>query len=409
MEHSLNKMKEGVNIMISLFDIKQLLISFIYGFSGLCVIIYSGTVERLSIFLIGLFSGYMAMNYSKWSLKYLSITASGIILGFFIAGWPLISLVPKEVPTLDQQVPKDGNATAVLLIFKGEEERYEVSALLEKMKNDQRFFNRLYSIKELYQYKRAYERVGNSRYGDKSRQIYNKLEVLLDVDYDLYLSYMDGTTDYNKVVQNKLINSHYEKIIVIPVALTESSNYKRIMDVLNQYSIQTSLNNIKYVQPLWNSEKLIRGIMLQVDAYAEGYENSNMGIILMSSTKIEENNREADIAGLKQEMLFLENLKRQLVRTGYEDRKIKFVAPYLPTTSIKNTIEELQQYGVKEICIVSINDITDHVRSVAYTEYIIGKMNKEKEFDIKYIKGWGASDLLIEELENRVRLLNVED
>ncbi|AOT68471.1 ferrochelatase [Geosporobacter ferrireducens] len=395
--------------MINLFDIKQLLISFICGFSVLCVIIYSGAVERLTMFLIGFFCSYTIMSYKKWSLKYFSVTISGIILGFFIAVWSILSIVPDRGIKPYPQVIKEGNQTAVLLILKGEEERYNISGLLEKMKEDKRFFNRLYSIIDLYQYKRAYERVGISKYNDQSREIYNKLNNLLDVDYDLYFSYMDGAVNYKKIIENKLMNSNYEKIIVAPIMLTESLDYLKLIDELNRYSVQNSINHIRFVQPLWNSEKLIRGIVYQIDAYAEGYENSNMGIILMSSTETEGDNRKADTTVFRQEMLFLENLKRQLIRSGYEDRKVKFVAPYLPTSSIKSAIEELQQYGVKEICIISINDIADHVRSIAHTEKIIKNMNKEKEFDINYIKGWGTSDSLIEELENRVRLLNVED
>ncbi|SHJ14502.1 hypothetical protein SAMN02745975_01388 [Geosporobacter subterraneus DSM 17957] len=395
--------------MMNLVDIQLLLISFICGFSGLCVIIYNGTVERLSMFFIGLFCSYIGMNYKRWNLKYLSLMVSSLLFGFFIAGWITISMESRSISKPYPQDFKGENQTAVLLILRGEEERYDAAALLEKMEKDRRLFNRLYSIAMLYQYKRAYEQVGISRYTDKSREIYDKLGKLLDVNYDVYLSYLDGDTSYKRVLENKFAGRSYEKIIIVPVVLSESSAYLNLIHDLNQYSLKVTNSHIKFAQPLWNSEKLTRGIVLQVDAHAEGYENANMGIILMSSTKVEKRNEEKSAAGLKQEMLFLENLKRQLVRVGYEDRKIKLAAAYLPASSIKNSIEELQQYGVREICIITVNDVVDDVRNIAHTEKIIKRLKDEVEFDIQYIQGWGASDQLIEEIENRVRLLNVEE
>lgn len=395
--------------MINLVDIQLFLVSFICGFSGLCAMIYNGTAERLSMFFIGLFCSCIGVNYKRWNLKDLSIMVSSLLFGFFIAGWIILSVESRDVSKLYPKGFKGENQTAVLLILRGEEERYNVAALLEKMEHERRLFNRLYSIAMLYQYKRAYERVGISRYTDKSREIYDKLGKLLDVNYDIYLSYLDGDASYKRVLENKFAGRSYEKIIVVPVVLSESSAYLNLIHDLNQYSLQVPNSRIKFAQPLWNSEKLTRGIVLQVEAQAEGYDNANMGIILVSSTKVEKRNEKKSAAGLKEEMLFLENLKRQLVRGGYEDRKIKLVAGYLPASSIKNSVEELQQYGVREICIITVNDVVDDVRNIAHTEKIIKRLKDDVEFEIEYIKGWGASDQLIEEIENRVRLLNVED
>ncbi|QEK11940.1 hypothetical protein FQB35_05905 [Crassaminicella thermophila] len=131
-----------------------------------------------------------------------------------------------------------------------------------------------------------------------------------------------------------------------------------------------------------------------------------MFLIARDSESMNRENFDAKV--INQEQSFMEKIKTLLIENGFEDRKIKFTGLDFHELEIKKVIGELQQYGVGKILLIGVNDITDKIENQYKLERFIEKFKRTEDIDICYIKGWGESDLLIEELEFRIRLMNVE-
>ncbi|MEW9123704.1 MAG: hypothetical protein AB2421_13425 [Thermotaleaceae bacterium] len=395
--------------MEKIFHMVDIGIALLSGLFIISFLIFYGFLERLSIFLLGIHCCYFIMKHRKWSVQYVVTLIIAFVVGIISMTWWNIYTFTGQVSQSTDIQQEKGKNTAVLLVMKGEPEYYDISLLLEKMDRTNKFSTSIKKIKDLYQYKRAYEISGASQYNTRAESLYNKLAELLNSDYDLFLSFMDSPPYYEYLSQDIFLHTKYEKVIIVPLFLTESTDYAKIIENSNERIQQMGQSNLRYTQPLWSSDKLVRSMIQETERHIKGYGSNNLGIILMSNNHGIKKDLEVTNASLRQEMLFMENIKRQMIKRGYEERKIKFVGSYLPNKSLSDAMEELQQYGVGEICIVSISDFIDNILNVAHVEKKIKEMDEEKGYNVVYIKGWGDTNLLVEELENRIRLLKVEE
>ena len=104
----------------------------------------------------------------------------------------------------------------------------------------------------------------------------------------------------------------------------------------------------------------------------------------------------------------MEELKSIFVANGFEDRKIKSAALHALKREIFQRTEELQQYGVEKIYVVSAMNIEEKIDIQYKIEKLMKKLNRSKGIEMEHIKGWGLEEMFVEELEYRIRMMNVE-
>ncbi|QXM05800.1 CbiX/SirB N-terminal domain-containing protein [Crassaminicella indica] len=391
--------------MKAIENLKVLFLSIVFSIFSICYLVSFGFLERLSVAILTIFFCIFIKNIKKVKLSYICTVLCGMIVGILLCNYVLFFFEYKEECKNEFIYKEENENTAVLLVYDGEPERYDLPILLKNM-------NRKYSLKEniflplrLYRYKRVYEKVGISRYNYISRSIGQKLSNHLDDGYDIYISYLNNKPYYEEVFYEKVLKQKYKKIIIVPVFLTESINYKNIVHKLEMDHLYNRKNILKFMNPLWNGEKIIKSIVQE--ACNEDGEKKEMGIILIGSMDIMVN-KDIEPKAVNQQRLFMEKIKKGLIKNGFEERKIKFLRQNLNDSEINNILGELQQYGVGKILFIGIDDILDKIENQYKIEKSIEKIKRTEELDIKYMKGWGESDLVIEELEFRIRLLNVE-
>lgn len=380
--------------------------SIIFAIFIICYLVSFGMLERFSIVMITLFIYIYINKMKKIDMKCHCIVFTGIILGIILCSYSLYFFEYKNDIKKEPSAMSENENTAVLLVFDGEPERYNLSILLKNMDTKDNLKNKIYAPFRLYQYKRAYEYIGISKYNDISKRLREKLLNHLDEGYDVYVAYLNNKPYYKETIYKRVIKENYSKVIVVPIFLTESMDYKRTVYTLEMENLYTSNGMLKVMSPLWDSEKIAKSIVKQ--ACKINAKKNEIGIILIGRDAASMNEKNFDAKVMNQEQAFMEKTKTFLIENGFENRKIKFTGLDFHDLEIKNVIGELQQYGVGKILLIGVNDIIDKIENQYKLERLIEKLKSTEDIDIHYIKGWGESDLLIEELEFRIRLMNVE-
>lgn len=333
---------------------------------------------------------------------------AGTLLGIILCNYGLFFFeyemnVKKEPISMDESLD-----TAILLVFDGEPERYDLPIFIHNLNRKEQIQDKILTPFILFQYKRIYENVGISRYNDMSKNISARLSDQLDHGYDVFVSYMYNKPYYKEVINQKILKENYKKIIIAPVYAMESKDYTRITKELEMEMLYQKNSRVKFMGPLWDSEKIPKSIAKDIYRNIPSSGKNDIGIVLMGQGFGSIRKENIEPKAMNQERLFMGKIKKFLVESGVEDRRVKLVASYPKDEEIKNVLAELQQYGVATIFIVGTNDITDKLKDQYAIQKIMKKFKGIEETNVKYIKGWGNSEAVVQELEFRIRLMNVQ-
>ncbi|WP_129596463.1 hypothetical protein [Anaerophilus nitritogenes] len=385
-------------------SIENLCLSILFGILLIIYFVADSHIERISIVCITILVYTFVKDIKIKNMYSLSIVIVGMIIGLFIGGYTLYTFEYEHKDQSENISIEKNQNTAVLLIFDGEPMRYNIPMLLHNINRKPNIKDKLLMPYALYSYKRIYEEAGISRYIDTTQRIHRELKNRLDHGYDVYISCLNNTPYYSQMVQ-LIIKGNYEKIVVAPVFLTETKDYEYIVHTLEVENLYKTNDQIKFIPPLWDSEKIPRSIAKKL--VNTEYKKVETGIILMGSV-FEKMDRSINPKAIQQERVFMDKIKEELISSGYEERKIKFVQMRSKKEEIEDSIQQLQQYGVGKIFLIGVDDIIDKIEDQHYIKDFIKEKNTES-IDFEYIKGWGNTNEVIEELEFRIRLMNVDD
>lgn len=383
-------------------NMKALFFSMVFSIFVIGYLVGFGLLERCSIVGLTIFFCIFIKNIRKISFMQFCTGVGGLIVGILLCSHFLFFFEYKDESRKESIYAEENENTAVLLVYEGEPERYDLPIHLKNMNRNDSLKEKIFLPMRLYQYKRIYENIGISKYKDISRRIGQKLSNHLDHGYDIYISYLNDQPYYKDVICEKVLRQKYKKMIIAPIFLTESLNYQYVVHQLEMENLYTSKKSLKFMTPLWDGEKITKAIVKEV--CKENEDKKDIGIILMGNMKGEGVMSKA----VNQERKFMENIKKELIKNGFEERKIKFTEQIFKEEAINKNLGELQEYGIGKILLVGIDDVLDKIENQYRIEKLIKKMKGIENLDIKYMKGWGEKDLIIEELEYRMRLMNVE-
>lgn len=390
---------------------KYVFLAVLFGAIMTTSMISIGTMERVSIIMASLIFSSFIYSLKKQNIKSVSLIIVGIFIGYQIVGMGLYmaKLDTKEGFKVASHETYENSAErmAVLLVFKGEPERYSISSMLGDIREDVSFIQS-YSIPlKLYKFKRAYERMGISRYNEHAINIVETLSKHLGNGYDVYMAYSRGEPGLESTFNSSVANKGYQRLITVPVVLSEDRDYAAIVREVERLNFYHDNIQIKYLNPMFDSEKLAKGIINKVNEKSK-LEKSDLGLIIidLSIGKIK---KDFDASSRNQEKLFMEMIKSKLMENGYEDRKIKYANFINEREGIEDRLIELQQYGVSDLFIIGINDIYNSVDQAYMVDKTIKKIVGVGEIKITYIEGWGLSNWLIDELEYNIRILSTKE
>ncbi|MCT4594372.1 MAG: hypothetical protein N4A57_08915 [Anaeromicrobium sp.] len=384
------------------------ILSFVLGIVIVGLMESFGIVERYFIifFTINLF--LLVKNMGKIKMKKLICMIVCISCGFIITSYCSFRLAYDSGGETIRATFKYKEKTAVLLVFEGEPKKYNLPILLKNIKGDKRFKPILTTPFKLYKRKRIYERMGNSNYEQICNNIYLKLVNRLGKGYDVFLGYSKNTPYYEELINKKIFKNNYKRIIVVPIALTESKVYYNTINNISMKEAYYKDCEFKFAKPLYSSKNVVLSIIRSINNRQEGLDKNKIGIILLGEASKNLENKYVEHRSIKEEGALVKKIKKGLVNLGYDERKILYGFDYPNGQHMEKLLIQLQQYGIEKIFIVNTGDIVDTINNQYIVHKIINHANNMEEIESLYIKGWGEDDLLIEAIEFKIRSINVE-
>lgn len=369
-------------------------------------LIVKGTIERgLWIISAVMISGFYNKNKGKKIVKKIFSHGKGIvggaILGYIVV---LLLLSYLQYPLEEAYIGEnyvDNNKTAVIMVFKGEPNTYKLSLAIRNHTLENQLWQNIFLPFQLFREKLYYERVGNSKINNFSARLRQQMNHEIGEKYSLYEGYLFNTPYLSETIYTAIMEGNKE-IILCPIFLTDHNEAMLMEDMVKEMHLHEYGIKIEKTQTLWNSDSIARSFSRQINDFKASRYKQKVGIILIGEEREKSKN---SATFLKQDLLFRDKVKDYLIRNGYSDNKIKLC--YFEEDSIRSEIENLMEYGVREILLVlsSENLLLNHFQ--LQLEEIIKKIDSPYAVNISSLDPWSFNEEIKKELVNRIKLLDL--
>ncbi|QIB26705.1 CbiX/SirB N-terminal domain-containing protein [Caloranaerobacter azorensis] len=144
---------------------------------------------------------------------------------------------------------------AVLLVVEGESSVYEPSKAITNILLNEKFLNKISIPFQLYNIKKNYRMIGRSDYERNTKKLVEKLRSVLSDEYYINIAYLKDTEYVEEKIFN-LVTEGYYKIIVVPVIISEGSEFAKLKKRVEKLKLYNYNVQIRWTEPFWNSEYL---------------------------------------------------------------------------------------------------------------------------------------------------------
>ncbi|RKD27660.1 ferrochelatase [Caminicella sporogenes DSM 14501] len=374
-----------------------LLKSLILGILLVCFLIFNGIFEKMTIVIIVLIIVNIIKTF-KLNIQYIIRLILGLIVGYVIFSIIIYFHVVKYNEyflNIGNEFLNEKNC-GVLIVSDGEASIFDSYLILKCCYKESNFLELIVAPFKVFKYKLAYEKLGKSDYINLIENLKEKLQNRLGEGYDIYISYLNVKPYFEKEICR--LSEKYDKLIVVPLYLTENKELKEIKEVLKNYSDDSIF--IKIIPSFWESEKLNRQIAKKILSNIGEDEKKLVGIVIVNSDKYSNKN---------QIIIFINKLIKNLKKEGFDSNKIVYTDLNKDIDLLLQAISNIREKGISEIIVVSISDITDKILVQSNVKQLIKKISKREGIRIIYLNGWGIGENLLNELEYKIRLLNLQD
>jgi hypothetical protein len=395
--------------MRKLIVLKELLLSFALGTSILIYLVFLGTYEKVAIAFMSVLVYRFITKQKKIDWCHYRRIFTSIFLGMVVTYFVIGFLPIEESGDVQLNGLTNRENIAVLLVFDGESVTYDVALALRNYKEETKGMEEVTIPLKLYHYKKAYEDLRISRYQEKATLIQQKLGRLLSPQYDVYIAYAEAKPYYHEVMDQIILKENYDKVIVQPISIRESleeiakGNHKMMPYLIRSKTM------VRHGDSLWNSEKIAKAVVERIIANDQEKAVGDIGIVLMAGSNIKTKQTWIGTKNMRRELLFMDRIKTLLIKQGIESRKIISLDVVSGEKTLEGAVQQLRVYGVGKIYLTSIHDFLDKIENQSYIHRFMGNVEDQQGINMEYIDGWGVENLVIEELENRIRLLNVQE
>ncbi|WP_131821271.1 hypothetical protein [Paramaledivibacter caminithermalis] len=357
-------------------------------------------MERLFIIAFTLIT-INIFKYTKFKFNYISLIFCGLILGYILGNILLYYSVIRSYEGCNNQNRFERNKErlskpAVIIYSPGEPPIFDFSIIFRNVYSKKSIIKKINAPIEVFKFKIAYENMGSSKYVDLCNRIEDNLRLRLGEGYDLHSAYSNTIPFINEELNR--LSHDYEKIILVPLMLSETEDYRTLKDIIDKNYANSDIE-IKITPFLWKSKKLLTQITEKVIRKAGNEKMDSTGVILLMSNT--ENPYKQSVFSneviRRIEKLRLE--KDRIIRIRFDDEK----------SHIIRSIKKLKGRGVENIIISSVLNFHDNIIDQYKMNKLIEKTAKKESINIYYINGWGIGENLLNELEYKIRITNLKD
>ncbi|SCX89163.1 hypothetical protein [Alkaliphilus peptidifermentans] len=361
-----------------------------------------GLVERFLWILAVLLGCIFFKNENIIKKSKINKVTLGIILGYFLT---IVSLYLIQYKISSDYIAKNyllNEKTAVILVFKGEPPTYDLPTIL---KNEFDYLSKYQYLNlpfRLFKTKLTYEKVSSISDSYYYTELKHLLQNEFTEEFKFYSSFINTRPYFEEVLNQAMVDGN-GRIIISTVMLTDSNDFKKINEVVQRVNPIQHMRVVKNTNPLWDSDELSRGCVNWLNGYIEEDQRSNVGILILGEkyqAGLEEKNY------IKQELLFREKVKDMLVQEGYNSRHVQHT--FLDKRLVRNELEKLMNHAVKDIYIFQGTSLFEDINYKIEIEKILEGIDKPRGVEVHYITGWQLQDGVFNELNKRIKLLNMQ-
>lgn len=329
-----------------------------------------------------------------------------LILSYFISVI-LISTRGYSMNLSTSRNNKDSEGKAVLLVYEGEPRMYSFDKSMTNINKNGAFFSRLFSPFILFENKMYYQKLGKSDYREDTIEVGEELQTFLSEGFKVYVSYLYDTV-YVEEALISIANDGYSDVIIAPVFLTDGFNLSILKSRVEKMKLYNLNINVKYIDPLWNSESIVDSYANILEQQINKYDNGNIGIILVGEGQIGYR-KDENLKAAREDSMFRNRIRTKLIENlSLNEHKIKTGWFKYLKPDYKDTLRDLLDYSIGEIIIIYTKpSVTDIENTIIYRK--VASMNQIPEgIKVTIIDGFLNDLLFINELKNRIEFTNLQ-
>ncbi|SNS24727.1 hypothetical protein SAMN05446037_1006209 [Anaerovirgula multivorans] len=368
-------------------------------------LVTKGLVERglwiISAAILGaLYNGLKRKGLAVYLKSYRKVVR-GIILGYILV---LLLLIYIQYPLKEAYVGVnyvDTNEAAIILVFKGEPDAYDLSLSIRNYRTNNNLWRTVLMPFNMFIEKLNYEKTDFIKEKYYTIGLEQNLKEEFGEEYNIYSTYLFNKPYLSEIIFKAVADGN-QKIILCPIFMAENNEFNLIENTIKKMNLHEHQVEIHRIEPMWNSDIIARSFVNQVDSFKESQHKHNIGIVLIGE---ELEKRDYNKPFIKQDLLFREKIKDYLIRSGYNNNKIRLT--FFDKRNIHKEIEELMEYGVGEILLIPSTNTLQSSHYQLKIERLIKGMDAPYTVKIHAVDPWSFNHDIGRELVNRIRLLNL--
>lgn len=368
-----------------------MLLSIILFTSIVLSLILNGYMENIFIVLstVLIYKQIIINKDYKYMVYALIISFIGVNLMITFAFRDYISF--KDI-----QPGEDKEETLIVLVSEGESKHYNLRERSTQINYEKGYKSLFIGIKDLYNYKSYYNKLGDSDFKEDAQEVATKLSYQLGQGYRIVNSYMYTQPYFENSLEN-IVSEGYKKIIICPLFMTEGKDYEIFKERYEKLNLVShNLVGIEILDPFYKSNNIAMLYKNEILKNIRSLEKDS-GVLLIGLYN--KNNLEQDI-------LFREKIKEYI---EYEEKNIdiQIKLPLLENNKkdIIKSGEELLEYGIHTLYVVLPTCTIDTM----YTKHLVKSILEDLDMGntkFYYINPEKKMDAIVDELFTRISLMN---
>jgi len=343
---------------------------------------------------------------SKIILLYILLLVTGYLLSSICVGAALGRMETDEIITTGEK-----ETAAVLLLSPGEVKEFHTQWAIYRLK----VFKEVYGSRiiwwnlpfRVYSVKNSLKEMDTNVFSQTNQQLYNKLKETLGEETCVYNANLLGPP-YIETVVEEILKEGYKKIVVLNNFLIEEP-YEEIIDrkIYKTAKISQSDVEVLHTFPLWNHDAMATLYENRIMEKIQENAPDKVGIILVTRGCNKKTMKKYEEA-YKREEVFLNKIKENIIKNGYDGRKIKIAYINNREPDLRGMIDYLLDSGVSKLVVAAAGFENQCIE----TDYLIPRIMEKADIppgiEVEYVGCWGDSDVLVKALIDRYKTVNTK-
>jgi protoheme ferro-lyase len=371
-----------------------------------------GRYSALTAILLYLTLNTVIQNRSGYVLVFnIPLLFIGFLVGYSLMARRVLGREDhRYVPMITREPGDLGKGhTAVVYFTHGEPETYDpigwINQFREFDEHGIKFVPFLIRPYFLYILRKKYLQVGKSNHRQMHHLMLDSLERTFreqgDLETKFYISFLDDEPRPDAAVIQAL-NDGASKIIVCEVFLTISNHTAEGKKLIDDIKVEENYKvPVIFTGPFWDSKTLKSMFVQRVNAYLNGREKADVGVLLVGHGQPDEWDKEW-LTETSQETSFREDILKLLEDDGFRPENLSQAWMEFKEPKPASTIEEFVGNGVKRVLYFSAAISADAIHSQYDVPELVHRANVPTDIEFRNLGAWNNDPIVIQAIREKI-------